>query len=324
MGIEGALRFAEEDLKKIEEELVRSLASEVAFISTVGKYVFGSGGKRLRPLLTILSSRLCRYKGGLHIPLAAAIELIHTATLLHDDVVDNSDLRRGRRSVNYRWNSDTSILVGDFLFTRSFCTMVEGGDMRILDLMSRTCRQIAEGEILELVKSGNVSTTEEDYVSIITYKTAVLIAAACQVGAILGGVSDEKEMALYHFGMSFGTAFQIVDDALDLMADQEELGKPLCKDLEEGKITLPIIRSLQNSRSKERKRLVELIQKRSFPEEERQEIVEMIRHHGALKYTMDRAKRYIAEAKHYLDLFPPSEEKEHLLSVADFVVQRRT
>ncbi len=324
MGIEGALRFAEEDLKKLEEELIRSLASEVAFISTVGKYVFGSGGKRLRPLLTILSSRLCHYKGSLHISLAAAIELIHTATLLHDDVVDNSDLRRGRRSVNYHWNSDTSILIGDFLFTRSFCTMVESGDMRILDLMSRTCRQIAEGEILELVKSGNVSTTEEDYVSIITYKTAVLIAAACQVGGILGRVSDEKEMALYRFGMSFGTAFQIVDDALDLMADQEELGKPLCKDLEEGKITLPIIRTLQNSRSKERKRLVELIQKGSFPEEERQEIVEMIRHHGALKYTMDRAKRYIAEAKHYLDLFPPSEEKEHLLSVADFVVQRRT
>ncbi len=324
MGIEGAICFAKADLEKLDKELIRSLASEVTFISTVGKYVFGSGGKRLRPLLTILSSRLCGYLGSLHISLAAAVELIHTATLLHDDVVDHSDLRRGRRSVNYQWNSDTSILVGDFLFTRSFCTLVESNDMRILDLMSRTCKEIAEGEILELVKSGDVSTSEKDYLSIITYKTAVLIAAACRVGAILGGVSQEKETTLYNFGMNFGIAFQIIDDALDLMADQEKLGKPLCKDLEEGKITLPIIYTLENCRKKEKKRLVELIQKRSFPEEERREIIEMIRHHGALDYTMDRARSYIEEAKCCLDLFPPSEEKDHLLSVADFVVERRT
>jgi octaprenyl-diphosphate synthase len=322
LGIERALSFAEEDLNQVEESLINSLSSEVALISSVGRYVFGSGGKRIRPLLTIISSKLCGYNGRLHIPVATAIELIHTATILHDDVVDNSDLRRGRRSVNYLWNSDTSILIGDYLFTKAFCIMVEINQMRILNLMSKTCREIAEGEILELVKTRDISTTEEDYISIAKYKTAVLMASACHVGGILGDVSEEKERAISSFGMNLGIAFQIVDDALDLMADEENLGKPQGKDLEEGKITLPLIHSLKTLKGSERERLIELILNPSMMKRDIKEIIEKIQKSGSIDYTIERAKQYRDEAKRYLDPFPGSFEKELLMELADFVCER--
>jgi len=248
--MEDVFGYVEEDLRRVEQVLRNGLSSEVSLIPQVGRYVFESGGKRMRPLLTILSSRLCGYQGNAHVIMAAVTELIHTATLLHDDVVDHADLRRGSRSVNSLWSSETSILIGDFLFTRSFCMMVEHGDMRILELMSKACNQLAEGEILELAKSGDPGIGEDDYLAIVRDKTAVLISAACRLGPILGE-KPEWEGDLSLFGMNLGVAFQLVDDVLDYAAEEEELGKTIGKDIQEGKVTLPIIRTVHRLGEKE-------------------------------------------------------------------------
>ncbi|MGQ9654411.1 MAG: polyprenyl synthetase family protein [Thermodesulfobacteriota bacterium] len=322
MSIEEVFQYVREELELVEKILVGSLHSDVLLISQVGQYIFRSGGKRMRPLLTILSSKACDYSGSSHLAMAAVVELIHTATLLHDDVVDHADLRRGSRSVNYIWNSETSILVGDYLFTRAFCTMVDHRDMRILDLMSSTCRQLAEGEILELAKSGDPKITEEDYLAIVRAKTAVLISAACRMGAILGN-RQEWEEDLAAFGMNLGMAFQLVDDVLDYAAEQEELGKTIGKDLNEGKVTLPVIRTLARSTHAERERLSQIIRSRSQDPQDLQEILETIHGHDGLDYTHEMARRYVQEAKARLTRIPESRDKASLLAVADFVASRR-
>ena len=322
MSMEEVFRYVREDLDRVEGVLVEGLQSGVPLIARVGKYVFQSGGKRMRPLLAILSSRICGYKGEAHLSMAAATELIHTATLLHDDVVDHADLRRGTRSVNTLWNSETSILVGDFLFTRSFCMMVANKDMRILDLMSQACRHLAEGEILELAKSGDPSIPEEEYLTIVRDKTAVLISAATRMGAILGN-RPEWEEDLASYGMNLGMAFQLVDDVLDYAADEEELGKTVGKDLQEGKVTLPVIRTLSQCTQEEKERLVEIIRSRSTEPKHLHEIFTTIRRHDGLKHTHSRARGFVEIAKARLNPLPDGRDKAALLAVADFVASRR-
>lgn len=320
--MEEVFGYVREDLRLVEQVLRNGLSSEVSLIPQVGRYVFESGGKRMRPLLTILSSRLCGYKGGAHVVMAAVTELIHTATLLHDDVVDHADLRRGSRSVNSLWSSETSILIGDFLFTRSFCMMVEHGDLRILKLMSRACNQLAEGEILELAKSGDPGIGEDDYLAIVKDKTAVLISAACCLGAILGEKPEwEEDLAL--FGMNLGVAFQLVDDVLDYAAEEEELGKTIGKDIQEGKVTLPIIRTLGRCTELERRRLMEVIRSRSVSQKEVHEILETVQKYDGLQYTQQVARRFVEEAKARLMGLPASKARAALLAVADFVAARK-
>jgi octaprenyl-diphosphate synthase len=322
MTIEEVFQYVQGDLELVEEVLVKGLESDVSLIPRVGKYIFQSGGKRMRPLLTILASRICGYGGDAHLAMAAVTELIHTATLLHDDVVDHADLRRGNRSVNYLWNSETSILVGDFLFTRSFCMMVGHKDMRILEVMSQACRQLAEGEILELATSGDPRISEADYLAIVRDKTAVLISAACRMGALLGK-REEWELDLASYGMNLGMAFQLVDDVLDYAADEEELGKSIGKDLQEGKVTLPIIRTLQQCTETERGQLVDSIRSRSLEPPKLQQILDTVRFYDGLDYTHAKARGFLEDAKGRLRDLPDGQDKSALMAVADFVASRR-
>ncbi|MEK7829041.1 MAG: polyprenyl synthetase family protein, partial [Deltaproteobacteria bacterium] len=215
MRIQEAYDTIKQDLKDVELEFRKNLDSDVHLIKKVGEYVLNNGGKRLRPSLLLLSARLCGYQGSRHIPLAAVIEFIHTATLLHDDVVDNAGIRRGKAAANTLWGSGASILIGDFLFSKSFYLTVADGDLNILKILSSTTTRMAEGEVLQLLKDSDVETTERDYLSVVTNKTASLISVACQIGAILGKASAEKEKALAGYGMDVGIAFQLVDDCLD-------------------------------------------------------------------------------------------------------------
>jgi octaprenyl-diphosphate synthase len=321
MTMEEVFVYVRKDLEGVEQVLMASLNSDVKLIPEVGQHILRSGGKRMRPLLTILSSRICDYRGKAHLDLAAVVELIHTATLLHDDVVDHADLRRGSRSVNNLWNSETSVLVGDYLFTRAFCKMVEHPNMEILELMSQTCRLLAEGEILELAKSGDPHIHEEDYLTIVRNKTAVLISAACRIGAILGE-RPEWEEDLAKYGMNLGMAFQLIDDVLDYEAKEQVLGKTIGKDLQEGKVTTPMIRTLQSCTKAERDRMVEIIRARSQDSNHLHEILETIHKYDGLQYAHSKAENYVDDAKMSLGLLPDGRDKFALLAVADFVATR--
>ena len=256
--MEAALALIGDELKQVEQQFKKDLASDVPLIRKVGEYVLSSGGKRIRPALLLLAAKLCDYGGDRHVPLASVIEFIHTATLLHDDVVDNANLRRGIASANTLWGNEASVLVGDFLFSKSFSLMVADGDLNILRILSGATTKIAEGEVLQLVCTSDLTMTEERYIEVVKCKTAVLISAACQAGAILGKVSPEQEVALKDFGMELGIAFQLMDDVLDYAADQKEFGKSIGHDIEEGKITLPLIHTLQLCNADEKERIGEV------------------------------------------------------------------
>ena len=259
MNFEQAILLIEEDLKAIEGEMSRNLFSEILMIPTVSNYLISSGGKRFRPVLLLLCAHLCGYRGPRAVPLASTIEFIHTATLLHDDVVDRAFVRRGMASANSVWGDGASVLVGDFLFTKSFSIIVQDGNLHILEVVSGATTRMAEGEVMQLVKMGNPEIAEEDYYYVVMNKTAVLISAACQIGAILGKASLEKEKALADFGFNLGIAFQLMDDTLDYVSEEATLGKAIGKDLNEGKITLPLIHTLQTCSKGEREQLTQII-----------------------------------------------------------------
>src|SRR4030066_304903 len=248
-----------DDLEKVDQEFRKNLRSNVPMISAIGEYLLHSGGKRFRAKLLLLSSRLCGYQGDSHISMASLIEFIHTATLLHDDVVDRAQLRRGIDSANSKWGNEASVPVGDFLFTKCFSLLVQSGNWKILQTMSKATTVMAEGELEELIRTNDLSLTEEDYLSIITRKTASLISAATQIGAILGDVSEDKERALSEFGMNAGIAFQLIDDHLDYTSNEEEFGKKIGIDLHDGKITLPLISALHHCNQEERAFIGELV-----------------------------------------------------------------
>ncbi|MBI5287133.1 MAG: polyprenyl synthetase family protein [Deltaproteobacteria bacterium] len=322
MRIQEAYGLIKEDLKGVEQEFKRNLDSQVYLIRKLGEYILNSGGKRFRPTLVLLSAKLCNYQGNRHTPLASIIEFIHTATLLHDDVVDNARMRRGRESTNAVWGNGASVLVGDFLFSKSFYLMVEDGDMRVLQLLSRTTTRMAEGEVLQLLKSSDPETTEEEYINVITSKTAVLISAACQIGAILGKVSKEKEKALAGFGMDMGIAFQLVDDCLDYISRDEELGKVIGNDLKEGKVTLPLIHTLGKSSPEEREKIIEAIEADDLDDPQLKYVMGLLNNYKSIGYTLSRARRHIEGAKSYLEVFGPSPERSALVALADYVVER--
>ncbi len=325
MDIQEVFELVSDDLQKVETELSRNLESSVLLIPEAGKYILLSGGKRFRPLILILSARLCGYTGLHHVPLAGVFEFIHTATLLHDDVVDNAEVRRGSSSVNAVWGNETSILLGDYLLSKSFSVLTRVGDLSILKVMSDTTTRLAQGEIMELQRCGDPLTTEDDYISIITEKTAVLISAACRVGAILGHASHEKEKALEGFGLNMGIAFQLIDDLLDYVATEEEFGKAIGKDLCEGKVTLPLIHTLQVSNNHDRERIIKIIE--SDDQEEQEEdlstVIDLIRGHGGIERTYETAREYVETARGFLDGFNACKEKEALLGVADYVIKRK-
>ncbi len=309
-----------EELEKVDREFRNNLQSDVPIISAIGEYLLLSGGKRFRAQLLLLSSKLCGYAGENHISMASLIEFIHTATLLHDDVVDNAKWRRGVKSANAEWGNEACVLVGDFLFTKCFTRMVESNNWNILHTISKATTIIAEGELEELIRTNDLSLTEENYLWIISRKTAYLISAATQIGAILGNASKEKEEALAKFGMEVGTAFQLIDDNLDYTSN--ESGKEIGTDLREGKITLPLIFTLKNCVSAERTLIQETAKAQPITKEAFFRVLEIIERYRGVQYTREKAKEYVERAKGYLHLFPNSREKEALCTLADYVLER--
>ncbi len=323
MQIQDVFRSYGDDLKSVEEHMEMYLRSEVHLIPEVIHHLIGSGGKRFRPLLLLATSALCGYRGEKRYPMSAVIEFIHTATLLHDDVIDAAETRRGKISANNVWGNAASVLVGDFLYSKSFKLMTEHGNLAIIKLLSTTTNTMSEGEVFQLIKCGDINMTEKEYLTIIEKKTSTLISAACAVGGILGNASDSQIEALTRFGMRLGSAFQITDDTLDYVAKEEEFGKAVGKDLEEGKITLPLIRTLKKCKPEEKNMIRRAVENKEQDTQLIADIISMINHYDGINYSLNKAKTYIGEGKGYLGPFDDSEPKASLLAISEYIVERR-
>lgn len=309
------------DWDALNREITAELRSDVALVNSVAHYIVGSGGKRLRPLIALLAARSCGYQGDRHIIAAAVIEFIHTATLLHDDVVDGSRLRRGQDTANSVFGNEASVLVGDFLYSRAFQMMVQLGQMRIMDVLADATNTIAEGEVLQLMNCNDPDTTEEQYLDVIYRKTGRLFEAGAQIGAILADQTRAVEDGLAQYGRELGLAFQLVDDALDYAADPGEFGKTLGNDLAEGKPTLPLIHALRRGSPREQLMIRRAIEHGGL--DDIAAIQEVIRTSGALAYTIARARECADRARLALDRVPDSACKSALLDLAEFTVERR-
>jgi octaprenyl-diphosphate synthase len=310
------------DLQRVNALIVARMDSPVALIPQLAGHIVSAGGKRLRPMLTLATSRLCGYEGERHVALAAAVEFIHTATLLHDDVVDASDLRRGRDTANALWGNKPPVLVGDFLFARAFALMVEDGSLRVLEILSRAAAIIAEGEVRQLATANDTRTTEADYLDVIEAKTAALFAAASRIGAVVAGRPPHEESALDGFGRNLGIAFQLVDDMLDFSARESELGKAVGDDFRDGKITLPIVLAFARGNAEERafwRRTLEDSEQRPGDLER---AIELVERHGALADTLARARAYAARANALLAPFADGPLKDALVAAARFATER--
>lgn len=320
--VEEVLFPIREELERAEADFRRRLRSNVPLVTEIAEHLVLSGGKRIRPAILILSAKLCGYKGEAYIPLAGAIEFIHTATLLHDDVIDKAEVRRGNPTANILWGNEASVLVGDFLFSRSFSMMVEVGDLRVLKVMADAATRLAEGETMELMKTADLTTTEEENLQLIVQKTASLMEAAARIGAILAGAPREKEEALADYGLRVGIAFQLVDDCLDYIGQEKALGKRVGSDLREGKVTLPLIHTLRVCSPGERKFIEEVVLSSAPEEGAIGKVVELVKAKGGIAYTLQRAGEEVERAKENLEAFPPSPEREALMRLADYVLQR--
>ena len=320
--MEAVLALIGEDLKNVELQFKKDLYSDVPLIQKVGEYVISSGGKRIRPMLLILSAYLCGYRGSRHVQIASVIEFIHTATLLHDDVVDNANLRRGLASANTLWGNEASVLVGDFLYCKSFALMVADGDLNILKLLAKATTVLAEGEVLQLIYTRNTDITGEQYIDVVKCKTAILLSAACQAGAILGATSAEHEAAMREFGMELGIAFQMVDDSLDYSASEEQFGKSIGHDLEEGKITLPLIHTMKKCTDEERRQIADIVKKELIDKDDFKTVFALVGKYGGIDHTLAMARQYSERSKKCLDIFEDSPYKAALLELADFIVTR--
>ncbi|WP_159655533.1 octaprenyl diphosphate synthase [Vibrio atypicus] len=310
-----------DDMAKVNETIHAQLNSDVSLINQLGFYIISGGGKRIRPLLAVLSARALGYQGNAHTTSAAFIEFIHTATLLHDDVVDESDMRRGKATANAAFGNAASVLVGDFIYTRSFQMMTELGSMKILKLMSDAVNIIAEGEVQQLMNCNDPDTTEESYMQVIYSKTARLFEAATQIGAILNDAPAEVELALQNYGKYLGTAFQLIDDVMDYTSDGKEMGKNVGDDLAEGKPTLPLLYAMQNGTEDQTAMIREAIEKANGMEK-LDDIMTAMNETGSLEYTRQKAYQEADKAIAELDVLEDSQYKQALITLAHMAVHR--
>jgi octaprenyl-diphosphate synthase len=320
--LESLSSLLHDELMRVNALIVARMHSPVALIPQLAGHIVAAGGKRLRPMLTLATSRLCGYRGERHIALATAVEFIHTATLLHDDVVDSSDLRRGLATANAVWGNKPSVLVGDFLFSRAFELMVEDGSLKILRLLSRASAVIAEGEVLQLVTSNDMATDEAAYLQVIGDKTAELFAAASRIGAVLGERSEAEEAALDAFGRNLGIAFQLIDDLLDYSARETELGKAIGDDFRDGKVTLPVLLAYRAGSETERAFWRRTLEEQDQHDGDLAHAVTLMARHGCLDATGDRASHYGEKARRALAAFPDCVERQALLEAVDFCLAR--
>ncbi len=321
MDIQDVFNHYADDMRVVEDLIGEHQRSYVHLIPEIADHIIGSGGKRLRPLLLIISSDLCGYKGQRRFPLASVMEFIHTASLLHDDVIDHAVIRRGKPSANTIWGNATSVLVGDYLYSSSFGILAEDGDQTIQKLLSATTSSMAEGEIIQLAKSGDINAGEKDYFSVIEKKTAILISAACAIGAILAEAPEVEIEALAKFGMRLGMAFQLTDDTLDYVATEDDFGKTIGMDLKEGKITLPLIRTFKKCQPDEKKIIQNAVENPG--DDAIKDVTSLIDTYGGIQYSLEKADMLIEEGKGFLAIFNDSVAKESFLRIADYVVERK-
>ena len=320
--LESIVTLVRSDMERVNALILSRTGSDVAMIPEVATHLISSGGKRLRPILTLATADLVGYRGEGDVKLAASVEFMHTATLLHDDVVDDSDMRRGKPAARMLWGNEASVLVGDFLLGQAFRMMIEVGNMRALDILSTAAVVIAEGEVAQLAAAKNTATSEDEYLAVIRGKTAELFAAACEVGPVLGERPKAEQAACRSYGMNLGIAFQLIDDALDYGGSRAKLGKNVGDDFREGKITLPIVLAFRRGNEEERAFWVRCLERGEINDGDLEHAMELLARHRALTDTADRARHYGAIAKDALGLFADGPAKRALLDVVDFCVAR--
>ncbi len=320
MNLQEVFNLYEEKLHRVELNIKELFRNKIPFVPLIGNHIISSGGKRLRPLFHLISADLAGYTGNAHIEIAGIIESIHTASLLHDDVVDMADLRRGHPTANSVWGNQIVVLVGDFLYSNALRTAVMQKNQRIMEVLSSATTRMTEGELLQLTRIGNPDITEEEYIEIISAKTGALISAACRLGAILGELPEEQENALANFGMKIGIVFQMADDILDYMADEHALGKKLCKDLEEGKITLPLLYLLTAAGEDGKSEIKKIIE--DFSDKGLSRIMVLLKEHRSIELSLKKARSLVDEATAELAVFPDSRAKDALLAISEYSLHR--
>jgi len=320
--LEPMMQLVAADLNHVNSVILERMQSDVILIPELAGHLIAGGGKRMRPMLTLACARLLDYAGSRHHKLAAAVEFIHTATLLHDDVVDGSGLRRGRRTANIIWGNPASVLVGDFLFSRSFELMVEDGSLKVLRILSRASSIIAEGEVDQLTAQRRVETSEDHYLGIISAKTAALFAAACRIAAVVAERDDAVEEALDAYGRNLGIAFQLIDDAIDYASDAETMGKGVGDDFRDGKVTLPVILSHARGDAAQKRFWREAMEGQRTSDEDLAHAISLLKLHGAIEDTIERARHYGRRAVDALDAFPAGKAKAALVEAVEFAISR--
>ena len=321
MDIKDIQSLAQQDMTLVNDLIYAQLQSDVALINQLGIYIVNAGGKRMRPMLTILAAKALNYQGNQHIDLAAIIEFIHTATLLHDDVVDESDMRRGRETANALFGNSASVLVGDFLYTRSFQMMTKLQNMRVMDILSDVTNVVAEGEVLQLMNCNDASTTEESYMQVIYCKTAKLFEAATQLAAVIGNYDSKIEQAMIDYGKYLGTAFQLVDDIMDYTADAQAMGKNVGDDLSEGKPTLPLLYAMKHGNAQQTQLIKEAIEQCNGMDN-LDAILAAMEETGSLRYTQQIAEQEADKAIKAIAIIPESDYKNALISLAHIAANR--
>jgi octaprenyl-diphosphate synthase len=321
-GLQALTQLVGEDLKEVNRIIVQHMQSPVALIPQLAGHIVAAGGKRLRPMLTLASARLCGYPGKRHLALAACVEFIHTATLLHDDVVDESDLRRGLKTANALWGNKASVLVGDFLFSRAFQLMVGDRSIPVLQILANAAAEIAQGEVMQLLTANDTTTSENAYLEVIRAKTAVLFAAACRVGAVIAERPKAEEDALESYGLNLGIAFQLVDDMLDYAAREETMGKSVGDDFRDGKITLPVVLAFLRGDEEERRFWRRTLEDLDQRDGDLARAIQLMDKHASLRDTVERARHYGAIARDALGVFPDGPEKRALGDLIHFTIHR--
>lgn len=312
-----------EDLNEIEAQLSENLKPYLDLVSEVAHHILFAGGKRMRPLLLVLAAKLCDYKDKYAKTVASAMEYLHAATLLHDDIIDDAVLRRGKKVAHSLYGNAVTVLVGDFLLARALAICADSGKIRVIHIISNLTENMSTGEVHQLMRKGDVTLTEDEYLEVIRRKTAVLFQAACTVSAVIADAPPEKEQALSDYGYNLGIAFQMIDDLFDYTMDTADLGKEIGADLKEGKLTIPVIHALKQADSADRDRMIQIIQNEDFSAQEFKTLVALMEKHDGIEYTLKKAAAYVEKAKEALSVFEASKIRDSLFDIADYALARR-
>jgi octaprenyl-diphosphate synthase len=311
-----------DDLETVDREFIHHIQSRVSLIPQIGKYIQDTGGKRVRPALLLMAARLSGYRGDRAVLYASVVEFIHTATLVHDDIIDDAQLRRGRMAVHSRWGNNITVLLGDYLYIKSMALALTHDALEIIRLLCDVTLRMIEGELYQLTKTGDIHISEEEHFEIIRRKTAYLFGGCAQIGGMLGRLGPEQERALREYGYNLGIAFQLVDDLLDFTADQATLGKPVASDLREGKVTLPVIYLQQRAGAVATELVADVVREQTITQENWRELSRLLAEHRAIESAYDKAMEYATVAKQYLEGFPPTRERDALMALPDYILAR--